>query len=214
MRSPIEGTVLSRNAFTGQYITPKTELYTVADLSTVWVQAKVYEYELPHVELGQPATVTVPALPGHKFRGKVVFIQPTVEVKARTVDVHVELPNKKEQIRPGMFANVEIGHDMGEGLLVPAAAVLRTGERDIAYREESKGRFVPVEVVIGPLRFGGRFHVLKGLKAGEKVATSADFLIDSESRLPWAVWVAWQAWTWAATRERITRRAARKTAAR
>ena len=183
LRSPIGGTVLDRKAFNGQYITPKTELYTVADLSTVWVQAQVYEYELPHVELDQPATVTVPALPGQQFTGKIVFLQPIVEEKTRTVQVRVELPNKEGQIRPGMFANVEIGHDMGEGLLVPAAAVLRTGERDIAYREESAGRFVPVAVEIGSLRFGGRFHVLKGLKAGEKVATSADFLIDSESRL-------------------------------
>ena len=183
LRTPIKGTVLTRNAFTGQYVTPQTELYTVADLSTVWVQAKVYEYELPHVEVGQPAAVTVPALPGRKLTGKVVFVQPTVEQATRTAQVRIELPNKEGVLKPGMFAQVVIEHTMGTGLLVPASAVIRTGERDIAYRVASKGRFVPVVVQISPLRFGGRFQVLKGLKAGERVATSANFLIDSESRL-------------------------------
>jgi Cu(I)/Ag(I) efflux system membrane fusion protein len=183
LRSPIKGTVLSRNAFAGQYVTPQTELYAVADLSTVWVQAKVYEYELPHVELGQPVAVTVPALPERKLTGKVVFVQPTVDQSTRTAQVRIELPNKEGLLRPGMFAHVVIEHAMGKGLLVPASAVIRTGERDIAYRVESKGRFVPVVVQVSPLRFGNRFQVLEGLKAGERVATSANFLIDSESRL-------------------------------
>ena len=183
LRSPIEGTILSRDVFPSQYVMPKTELFAVADLSTVWVQAKVYEYELPHVELGRPATVTVPAMPGRELAGKVVFVSPTVDEATRTTQVRVELPNKKGLLKPGMFAHVVIEHPMGEGLLVPATAVIRTGERDIAYRVESEGRFVPVEVQLGQLRFGSRFQILKGLKAGERVATSANFLIDSESRL-------------------------------
>jgi Cu(I)/Ag(I) efflux system membrane fusion protein len=183
LRSPIKGTVLTRNAFAGQRVTPETELYVVADLSTVWVQAKVYEYELPHVEKGQPATVTLPALPEKQLTGKVVFIQPTVEQSTRTAQVRIELPNPDGQLKPGMFAHVVIEHAMGKGLLVPATAVIRTGDRDIVYRAESKGRFLPVEVQISPLEFAGRFQVLKGLKEGDRVATSANFLIDSESRL-------------------------------
>ena len=189
LRSPLGGTVLIKYAFPGQYVMPQTDLYTVADLSKVWVQAKVYEYELPHVELGQPATVTLPALPEKKLTGKVVFLQPTMEEKTRTVQVRVELPNKEGLLRPGMFAQVIIEHSMGTGLLVPASAIMRTGERDIAYRVKSEGRFVPVEVKISPWRFetphtsGGRFQVLEGLKAGDRVVTSANFLIDSESRL-------------------------------
>jgi Cu(I)/Ag(I) efflux system membrane fusion protein len=183
LRSPLTGTVLTKNAFVGQHVTPQTELYTVADLSTVWVQAKVYEYELPHVKEGQPATVRLAALPGRELTGKVVFVQPTVEEPARTVQVRVELPNKDDLLKPGMFANVVIEHEMGKGLLVPASAVLRTGERDVAYRVAEPGRFVPVEVEVGSLRYGDRLRVLKGLKAGEQVVTSANFLIDSESRL-------------------------------
>jgi Cu(I)/Ag(I) efflux system membrane fusion protein len=183
LRSPITGTVLQRNVFESQYVTPKNELYLVADLSTVWVQAKVYEYELPHVELGQPAAVTLPALPGRELNGKVVFIQPTVEEPARTVEVRIELPNDKGLLKPRMFAQVVIEHTMGEGLLAPLSAILRTGERDIAFRAEHGDVFVPVEVEIGPFQYGDHFQILKGLKAGDRVTTSANFLIDSESRL-------------------------------
>jgi Cu(I)/Ag(I) efflux system membrane fusion protein len=183
LRSPIAGTVLERNAFEDQYVTPKSDLYVVADLSTVWVQAKVYEYELPHVELGQPATVTLPALPGRTLTGKVVFIQPTVEEPARTVEVRVELPNRDGGLKPGMFAHITIEHHMGEGLLVPTSAILRTGERDVAFRAEGSDHFVPVEVKVGPYQYGDRFHILAGLNAGDRVVTSANFLIDSESRL-------------------------------
>jgi Cu(I)/Ag(I) efflux system membrane fusion protein len=183
LRSPLTGIVLEKRAFEAMRVTPQDELYVVADLSTVWVQAKVYEYELPHVELGQPATVTLPALPDQKLTGKVVFIQPTVEEKTRTVQVRVELPNEKGMLKPGMFANVEIQHTMGDGLLVPTSAVIRTGERDIAYHVMSRDRFMPVKVKISSFTFGDRFHILEGLKAGDQVVTSANFLIDSESRL-------------------------------
>ena len=183
LRSPLDGTVLTKNAFAGQYITPQTELYTVADLSTVWVQAKVYEYELLHVEKDQPASVTLPALSDQKRTGKVVFVQPTVDEKTRTVQVRVELSNIEGLLRPGMFAHVVIQHTMGTGLLIPVSAVIRTGERDIAFRVEAEDRFVPVVVQISPVQFEDRFQITKGLKAGDRVVTSANFLIDSESRL-------------------------------
>jgi Cu(I)/Ag(I) efflux system membrane fusion protein len=155
----------------------------VADLSTVWVQAKVYEYELPHVQQGMPAAVTLPAEPGREYAGKVVFIQPTVEPTTRTAQVRVDLPNPDGRFKPNKFANVVIRHDIGTGLLVPASAVIRTGERDIAFCVQSPGKFIPAEVEISPLQFGGRFQVLGGLQAGDRVVSSADFLIDSESRL-------------------------------
>jgi membrane fusion protein, copper/silver efflux system len=183
LRSPITGTVLTKNTFAGQRVMPEKELYIIADLSTVWVQAKVYEYELPHVELGQPAAVTLTAVPGREFTGKVAFIQPIVDEATRTAEVRVELPNPKGMFKPGMFANLVIQHMMGDGLLVPASAVIRTGERDIVFKAESDNRFLPEEVKIGPFPFGDRFEVLEGLKAGDRVSTSANFLIDSESRL-------------------------------
>jgi Cu(I)/Ag(I) efflux system membrane fusion protein len=205
LQSPLSGTVLEKSVLEKEYVNQQKELYVIADLSTVWVQAKVYEYELPHVEIGQPASVTFPALPEQRFTGKVVFVQPTVEEQTRTVQVRVELPNKDGLLKPGTFANIEIQHTMGEGLLVPTSAVIRAGERDIAFRAEAinhekmsqaqmddasmKGmenqltRFVPVEVKISAFTFGDHFHILEGLKAGDRVVTSANFLIDSESRL-------------------------------
>ena len=144
----------------------------------------MYEYEIPHVELGQPAAVTVPSLPDRQFSGKVVFIQPVVEKTTRTVQVRIELPNKEGIFKPGMYAQISIAHPMGEGLLAPVSAILRTGRRDIAYRVEPGGRFVPVSVKISPIRFGDQYEILEGLKEGEQVVTSANFLIDSESRIP------------------------------
>jgi Cu(I)/Ag(I) efflux system membrane fusion protein len=183
LRSPISGTVLEKKAFAGQYVMPQDELYTVADLSTVWVQAKVYEYELPHIHVGMPVTLTLSAYPKQEFKGKIVFIDPTVEEPARTVQVRIELPNETGQFKPGMFVHATMRHAMGEGLTVPVSAVIRTGERDLVYRAEGDGRYVPAEVKIGAVRFEDRFQVLDGLKAGETVVTSANFLIDSESRL-------------------------------
>lgn len=183
LKSPINGTVLEKKVFEKQYVTPDKELYVIGDLSTVWVQAQVYEYEIPHVELGQPATVTIPSLPDRKFMGKVVFIQPTVEQVTRTVQVRVELPNKEGIFKPGMFAQIEIAHDMGEGLLVPTSAVLRLGDRDLAYRVEPDDHFVPIDVKLSAIQFGDCYQVLDGLKEGDQIVTSANFLIDSESRI-------------------------------
>lgn len=183
LRSPIGGTVLEKRVFEKQYVTPDKELYVIGDLSTVWVQAKVYEYEIPHVEVGQPATVTIPSFPDREFTGKVVFIQPTVEEITRTVQVRVELANQEGIFKPGMFAQIAISHPMGDGLLVPVSAILRTGDRDIAYRVEPGDHFVPVAVKLSPIQFGDRYEILEGLKEGEQIVTSANFLIDSESRI-------------------------------
>lgn len=183
LRSPISGTVLEKQAFAGQYVMPQTDLYVVADLSKVWMQAKVFQYELPHVALGMPATVSFASLPARKFAGRIVFIDPVVEEMSRSLQVRIELPNPDGDLRPGMFGDVSISHKMGTGLTVPASAILRTGERDIAFRAVSADRFVPVEVRVSPLGFGDRLQVLGGLSAGDQVVTSANFLIDSESRL-------------------------------
>lgn len=183
LRSPIDGTVLERKVFEKQYVTPDKELYVIGDLSTVWVQAQVYEYEIPHVELGQPATVRIASRPDRQFTGKVVFVQPTVEQVTRTVQVRIELPNPEGIFKPGMFAEIEIAHDMGEGLLVPTSAVLRLGDRDLAYRVEPNDHFVPVDLKLSAIQFGDRYQVLEGLKEGDQIVTSANFLIDSESRI-------------------------------
>jgi Cu(I)/Ag(I) efflux system membrane fusion protein len=183
LRSPIAGRVLERNVKEGDYVEPAADLYRIADLSVVWLQAKVYEYELPHVEVDQPVRVEVPARPDLKVEGKVSFIEPVLQEATRTVKVRVPLDNARDQFKPGMYADLIIDHDMGEGLLVPESAVIRTGEQDVVFRAEPGGRFVPAAVRVGPLKYGGRFEALEGLKEGDLVSTSANFLIDSESRL-------------------------------
>lgn len=184
LRSPISGTVLAKQVFAGQYVMPQSDLYVVADLSTVWVQAKVFQYELPNVAIGIPASVSFSSLPStHPLTGKIVFIDPVVDEMSRSVQVRIELPNSGGALRPGMFGDVAIAHVMGSGLTVPASAIIRTGERDIAFRALASDRFAPVSVKIGPLGFGDRLQVLAGLDAGDQVVTSANFLIDSESRL-------------------------------
>jgi Cu(I)/Ag(I) efflux system membrane fusion protein len=183
LRSPLSGTVLQKEAFAGQYVMPQSDLYVVADLSKVWMQARVFQYELPHVAVGMPATASLESLPGGPLTGKIVFIEPVVDEMSRSAQVRIELPNATGALRPGMFGNVTIKHEMGTGLTVPASAVIRGGERDIVFRAVSADRFVPVEVKISPLSFGDRLQILAGLQAGERVVTSANFLIDSESRL-------------------------------
>ena len=182
LRSPIEGRVLERNVFEGSYVEPATELYKIADLSVVWLQAKIYEFELTHIEIGQPVEVTLQSEPNKPFQGKVTFVEPVVQEVTRTVKVRVEIDNLQELLKPGMYADLKIEHDMGEGLLIPESAVLRTGERAICFRSLPEGRFEPVEVKLGG-RFGDRFEVLSGLNEGDDIVVSAGFLIDSESRL-------------------------------
>ena len=183
LRSPISGTVLMKQVFAGQYVMPSSDLYVVADLSTVWMQARVFQYELPHVAIGMPASVSFSSMPAHSLSGKIVFIDPVLDEMSRSAQVRIELSNANGALRPGMFGDVSIAHAMGSGLTVPASAVIRTGERDIAFRVVSADRFAPVAVKVGPLSFGNRFQVLEGLNAGDQVVTSANFLIDSESRL-------------------------------
>jgi Cu(I)/Ag(I) efflux system membrane fusion protein len=180
--SPIRGRVLERNVLEGTYVEPATELYRIADLSVVWLQAKIYEYELPHIEIGQPVRIVLASQPETEIAGKVSFVEPVLQETTRTVKVRVEIKNPEDQFKPGMYADLVIEHDMGEGLLVPEAAVLRTGVRDLAFRVLPGNRFEPVEVKLGS-QFNERFQVLAGLSEGDEIVTSAGFLIDAESRL-------------------------------
>jgi Cu(I)/Ag(I) efflux system membrane fusion protein len=183
LRSPISGRVLERNVQEGSYVEPAADLYRIADLSVVWLQAKIYEYELPHVEIDQPVHISVPARPDLKdIKGKVSFIEPVLQEATRTVKVRVVIDNRKDMFKPGMYADLVIDHDMGRGLLVPESGLLRTGVRVLAFRVLPENRFEPVEVTVGA-RFGERVQVLSGLSEGEVIVTSAAFLIDAESRL-------------------------------
>ena len=182
LRSPISGTVLERDLIQGSYIEPNVVLYRIADLSVVWLQAKVYENELPHIEVGQPVRVRLQSRPDSELEGRIKFVEPFVQEKTRTINVRVEIPNDDGTLKPGMYADLQLSHQMGEGLLVPTSAIVRTGERAVAFRVLADDRFEPVEVTLGG-RFGDRFEILEGLEEGDQVVISAGFLIDSESRL-------------------------------
>lgn len=184
--SPIDGFVLTRNAFEMQRITPDTELYAIADLSTIWVLADIYESEVPMVKLGQTATMTLSYFPGETFKGKVTYIYPQLDNITRTLKVRLEFENPEIKLKPDMYANVELRIDYGQQLAVPEDAVLSSGTENIVFVAKEGGYFEPRPVVLGQ-KVGDLYIVLKGLKAGEKVAISGNFLIDSESRLKAAV---------------------------
>jgi RND family efflux transporter MFP subunit len=180
--SPIGGHVAERKVFPNQYITPDSELYTITDHSRVWVQVQLYEYESAGVRVGMPATMSVEAYPGRVFPGRVVFIPPHMQTETRTLPVRLEFENPELALKPGMFSTVEIRVGLGRQMVVPRDAVLDTGTRQIVFLVREGGYFEPREVLIGA-RLGDRVVVLKGLAPGDTIATSAVFLLDSESRL-------------------------------
>jgi len=180
--SPVSGYVTERNAFPSVAVQPEKRLYTIADLSTVWVQAQVFQNDLERIRVGAPATLEVNTYPGRTFTGRVDFIYPQVDMDTRTAKVRVVFHNPGLQLKPGMFVNVDLKVLMGRQLVIPASGVLQSGTRQIAFVERSDGYLEPRDVQLGA-RVGDDFIVLKGLKAGEQIVTSANFLIDSESQL-------------------------------
>jgi RND family efflux transporter MFP subunit len=180
--SPVSGYITERNALPSVAVQPEMRLYTIADLSTVWVQAQAFQSDLGRIKVGDPATLTVDTFPGRTFRGRVDFIYPQVDLDTRTAKVRVLFPNPSLQLKPGMFVNVNLKVPMGQQLVIPATGVLQSGTREIAFVDRSDGFIEPREVQLSS-RIGDEFIVVKGLKAGEQIVTSANFLIDSESQL-------------------------------
>jgi membrane fusion protein, copper/silver efflux system len=180
--SPVSGYVLSKTVVHGMRIMPGQDLYDIVDLSTVWVLADVYEVNLPTVRLGQPASVTLPYEPGRVWRGRVAYIDPTVDPATRTVKARLEIANTGGKLKPEMYADVVIGGLRARGLAVPESAIIATGERDVVFVAKEAGVFEPREVVVGT-RIRNMCEILKGVTEGEKVVTGASFLLDSESKL-------------------------------
>jgi membrane fusion protein, copper/silver efflux system len=177
------GYVTAKGIFPGQQVDPSMmELFTITDLSRVWVEADFYEYEARLLRLGQEAAVTLPYDAARVLSGRVAYIYPTLAPESRTLRVRFEFANPSLDLKPGMFANVEIRLDPGEGLLIPDSAVMDTGERQVVFVEKGGGVFEPREVKVG-VRSGGRAQVLAGLAEGDRVVIRANFLLDSESRL-------------------------------
>ncbi len=181
--APFGGTVITKNVIEGQKIGAGNPLFKIANLDNLWLLADIYEYELPKIQLGSQADITFTFLPGQVFKSKISFIYPTLDNKTRTVKVRFNIPNSKGQLKPSMFANVVInGKDLGSYPVIPEQAVLRTGQKDIVILALGEGKFKPVEVKLGDYS-DGFYQVLEGLTAGNKIVTSAQFLIDSESNL-------------------------------
>jgi membrane fusion protein, copper/silver efflux system len=180
--SPISGFVMDRKAFPQTSVTPDTELYTVSDFSTIWANADIFEYEVPFVKVGQHAEMQLSYYPGKTWNGHVSFIYPTVDPTTRTVKVRMEFPNPNFTLKPQMFADVDLKINYGNQIVVPQEAVLDSGKEQRVFVAKGNGYFEPHQITTGA-KLDGKVVVLSGLKAGETVVSSGNFLVDSESRL-------------------------------
>ena len=184
--SPFSGFVLEKMAYKGMNVMPGMTLFRIADLSVVWLYADIYEYELPFIRLGQQASIQLSYLPQESFTGKVIYIYPSLNPETRTAKVRFEFPNPQGKLKPEMYANVEIKVHLGRKPLVPDGAIIDTGLRQIAIVDKGDGYFEPREVKVGA-KVNDYYEVIRGLKIGERVVTSANFLIDSESKFKEAI---------------------------
>jgi len=180
--SPASGYIIERNALPNAYVQPETKLYTIADLSTVWVYANVPQSNVGRLKPGDRAQVSVDAYPGRKFSGRIDQILPDVDVTTRTVRVRLVMSNPGVALKPGMYVNVDIAAPLGRQLVIPASGVLQAGARQIAFIDRGQGSLEPREIETGPT-LGDSIVVLKGLKAGDRIVSSANFLVDSEAQL-------------------------------
>ncbi|MBL8727188.1 MAG: efflux RND transporter periplasmic adaptor subunit [Planctomycetes bacterium] len=184
LRSPAAGTVIRKMAVDGMRVEPGMQVFRIADLGRVWVTVTAYEYQLPFVELGQEATMTLPYVPGQQFEGRVTYVYPWTDEKTRQVNVRLEFDNANGLLKPGMFVNVLLRRTLAaERTLVSRSAVIDTGERQVAFVSLGNGRFEPRDLRLGIENDQGMVEVVDGLKPGESVVTSAQFLLDSESKI-------------------------------
>jgi len=182
VNSPVSGYITQKNALPNMYVQPETMLYTVADLSDVWVLAQVFQNDAGKIKPGDLAEVTVDAYPGRVFNGHVDYILPQVDMNTRTLPVRLVLPNPGLKLRPGMYVNVRAKLAMGRQLVVPASAAFHSGTKNLVFVHSGEGSIEPRAVELGP-QVGDEIVVTKGLKAEEQIVTSANFLIDSEAQL-------------------------------
>ncbi len=182
IHSPRTGYVVEMNTKEGSYFRPGTDLFIIADLSSVWVHAEVYEFEASFVKKGQEARISLTYDSGTTYKGKIQYIYPFVDQDTRTVRLQIEFPNPELRLKPGMYADIKIEVDAGEGITVPRSAVLTTGTRHLVFVDRGNGRFEPRDISVIS-RSNEYYLVSEGLKEGEVVVTSANFLIDSEAQM-------------------------------
>jgi RND family efflux transporter MFP subunit len=188
INAPRDGIVVEKMVVEGQMVEAGMKLYRLADLGTVWVQSQVYEQDLPFVRLGQEATVSITYLPDRKFRGRITYVYPTVDEKTRTAKVRMEFHNPGYFLKPGMFATVQVSSELDPSvLLVPDMAILRSGEKNTVFVALDEGKFEPRSIALGPQAENDMYQVISGLKEGERIVTSGQFMLDSESQLREAI---------------------------
>jgi Cu(I)/Ag(I) efflux system membrane fusion protein/cobalt-zinc-cadmium efflux system membrane fusion protein len=186
--SPATGIVTKKNAFKGHYVKAGELQYEIVELATVWVDVDVYEYELPWVRKGMAADMELAYIPGKRFKGRVLFVYPYLEAKTRTAKLRLEFPNPGYQLKPGMYANIYLKSVFAkDSLVIPQEAVIDSGVRKVVFVALGKGKFQPREVELGLEGNDNEFQVLGGLKEGEEIVLSAQFMLDSESRLREAI---------------------------
>ena len=186
--APQDGFVVEKMIVEGQMVESGMKIYRLADLGLVWVQAQIYEQDLPYLRLGQEATVTLSYLSDREFRGRLTYIYPNVDEKTRTAKVRMEFHNPGYFLKPGMFATVHVTSELEpSALLVPDMAVLRSGEKTTVFVALDGGKFDPRTVTLGPQAEDDTYQVLSGLKEGERIVTSGQFMLDSESQLREAI---------------------------
>jgi Cu(I)/Ag(I) efflux system membrane fusion protein len=180
--SPVRGYVLEKPALQGRRFEAGEKLFDIVDLSNVWVIADIYTYELPLIRKGQTAKISLSNLPGKEILSKIDYIYPTFSGQTRTAKVRFVIPNARGELKPQMFTNVEIRVDLGKKLAIPEDAFIDAGAKQVVYVDKGDGYFEPREVKLG-LRADGMVEVIQGLRQGEKIAASANFMIDSEAKL-------------------------------
>jgi Cu(I)/Ag(I) efflux system membrane fusion protein len=180
--APASGFIIEKNVVEGASVDAGMRLYRIASLTKVWIEAQVYEGDLAHLRAGQAATVALDYLPGRTYDAKVAYVYPYLDPQTRTAKVRLELANKDLDLKPGMFASVTLGADLGPRVQVPSAAIVYTGPRRLVFVDLGHGRFRPEEVSVGA-ESGGMYEVLSGLQPGDQVATSGVFLIAAEARI-------------------------------
>jgi RND family efflux transporter MFP subunit len=186
--APQDGFVIEKNVTEGLMVDAGMKIYRLADLGLVWVTAEIYEQDLAYIKLGQEATVTLSYLADREFRGRVTYIYPNVDEKTRTARIRMEFHNPGYFLKPGMFATVKVGTELASSvLLIPDMAILRSGEKDTVFVALEGGKFDPRAVTLGPQAENDQYQVLSGLGEGERIVTSGQFMLDSESQLREAI---------------------------
>ena len=188
IRSPATGVVIKKNAFVGHYVKIGMHQYEIADLSTVWVDVDIYEYELPWIHKGMPAEMELAYIPGKTFKGEVLFVYPYLDTKTRTAKLRLAFTNVALELKPGMYANVNLEAKSTEStLVIPQEAIIDSGVRKVVFVALPKGRFQAKDVRVGVEGNNYEIQILEGLSEGENIVLSGQFLLDSESRLREAI---------------------------